>query len=163
MFVGTRSRRKNLDLLARAWASARVQLGPEVGLVLAGRGRGSVAGARDLGYVDAEVLPPLISGALAWVSPSLYEGSAVGVWEAVSCGTPPVVAATGASARAAGRAGVVLDADDPGAWAEAMVAVATHGDLRAALGAACLKTAAELRSCPRDPNVLLRAIAGSEG
>jgi glycosyltransferase involved in cell wall biosynthesis len=163
LFVGTRSRRKNLGLLSDAWALARSQLGPEVGLVLAGRGRGGVPGARDLGYVDAGMLPSLMSGAVAWVNPSLYEGSAIGAWEAISCGAPALVAATGASARAVGRAGVVLDPHDPHAWAEAIVAVATRSDLRAALAAAGLRTAVELRSSQPDPSLLLAAIAGLPG
>jgi glycosyltransferase involved in cell wall biosynthesis len=163
LFVGTRSRRKNLAVLAEAWGLARGRLGQDVGLVLAGRGRGGVPGARDLGYVEANLLPALISGAVAWVNPSLYEGSATGVWEAMSCGAPPLVASTGASARAVGRSGIVLDPHDPAAWAEAMVAVGSSSDLRAALAAAGLKAAAELRSSPPDPGLLLRAMAGPRG
>src|SRR5205085_2249270 len=67
VFVGTRSRRKNLALLAAAWERARPALGG-VGLVLAGPGRGGVPGARDLGYVEAERLPALIAGAVAWLN-----------------------------------------------------------------------------------------------
>jgi len=158
LFVGARSRRKNLGLLDRAWALARRRPGSEVGLVLAGPGRGGVSGAVDLGYVDADQLPALISGATAWVNPSLYEGSAIGVLEAISCGTPALVAATGASAHAVGRAGIALPPHDPKAWAEAIVAVVTGDELRASLVAAGLKAAAELRSSPPDPEVLLRAI-----
>ncbi|MBO0686214.1 MAG: glycosyltransferase [Candidatus Dormibacteraeota bacterium] len=164
LFVGSRSRRKNLGLLARAWEIARRRLasesGGELGLVLAGPGRGGVAGARDLGYVDRALLPPLLSGALAWVNPSLYEGSAVGALEAVSCGAPPLVAATGASPRAVGRAGITLDPHDPDAWAEAMVAVVGEQELRAALVAAGLKAASELRAEGPQAGALLAAIEG---
>lgn len=160
LFVGSRSRRKNLGLLARAWEIARRRLGSELDLVLAGPGRGGVAGARDLGYVDRALLPPLLSGALAWVNPSLYEGSAVGALEAVSCGAPPLVAATGASPRAVGRAGIALDPHDPDAWAEAMVAVVSEQGLRAALVAAGLKAASELRAEGPEPGALLAAIEG---
>jgi glycosyltransferase involved in cell wall biosynthesis len=160
VFVGTRSRRKNLGLLGRAWAVARRRLGAEVGLVLAGPGQGGVAGARDLGYVDGERLPALLSGALAWACPSLYEGSAVGAWEAVSCGAPPLVAAAGALPRAVGRAGVTLDPHDTEAWTEAMVAVVANRDLRASLIAAGLKAAAELRAARPDSGPLLDAILG---
>jgi len=160
LFVGARSRRKNLRLLADAWALARPRLGSEVGLVLAGGGRGGVPEARDLGYVDADRLPALISGAVAWVNPSLYEGSAVGVWEAISCGVPALVAATGASAHAVGRAGMALAPRDPGAWAAAIVEVVANADLRASLGAASLRAAAELRSSPPDPGPLLQGLRG---
>lgn len=164
LFVGSRSRRKNLGLLARAWEIARRRVAGEpandVGLVLAGPGRGGVAGARDLGYVDRALLPALLSGALAWVNPSLYEGSAVGALEAVSCGAPPLVAATGASPRAVGRAGITLDPHDPDAWAEAMAAVVTEQGLRAALVAAGLKAASELRAERPDGGALLAAVEG---
>ena len=161
LFVGKRSRRKNLGLLARAWTLAGRRLGTAVGLVLAGPGRGPVPGAHDVGYVDARRLPALISGAVAWVNPSLYEGSAIGVLEAISCGAPPLVATTGASPRAAGRAGILLDPHDPEAWAEAIVAVVTNADLRASLAAAGLKAAAELRATPPDPARLLRDLLGA--
>jgi glycosyltransferase involved in cell wall biosynthesis len=161
LFVGNRSRRKNLGLLARAWTLAGGRLGTEVGLVLAGAGPGLVPGAHDVGYVDARRLPALISGAVAWVNPSLYEGSAIGVLEAISCGAPPLVATTGASPRAAGRAGILLDPHDPQAWAEAMVAVVTNPGLRASLAAAGLKAAAELRATPPDPGGLLESLLGS--
>jgi glycosyltransferase involved in cell wall biosynthesis len=163
LFVGSRSRRKNLGLLGRAWALAGPRLGAEVGLVLAGPGRGSVAGAHDVGYVDAGRLPALISGALAWVNPSLYEGSATGVWEAISCGAPPLVATTGASPRAAGRAGILLDPHDPEAWAEAIVAIVINADLRASLAAAGLKAAAELRASRPEPTGLLEGVLGPLG
>jgi len=163
LFVGTSRRRKNLGLLAKAWSLARRRLGPEVGLVLAGRGRGGVPWARDVGYVGADRLPALISGAVAWLNPSLYEGSAVGVWEAISCGAPALVAATGASARAVGRAGIALAPHDPDAWAEAMVDVVTNTELRASLAAAGLRAAAELRSSRPGPERLLRAVGPGPG
>lgn len=159
VFVGTRSRRKNLGLLARAWAAGRSRFG-ELSLVLAGKGSGAVPGAIDLGYVDRERLPALIDGAIAWVCPSFYEGSALGALEAMACGTPPIVAATGALPRAVDGAGIVLQRDDPAAWADAMVAVATDLNLRAGLAAAGLRAAAELRQLPSGHGALIRALAG---
>jgi glycosyltransferase involved in cell wall biosynthesis len=160
VFVGTRSRRKNLGLLARAWERAAPHLGAGAGLVLAGPGRGGVAGARDLGYVERERLPALIGGAVAWLNPSLYEGSPVGALEAMACGTPPLVAATGAQPHAVNLAGLILDPHDPDQWAEALAAVAADADLRGSLSVACLKAAAELRasSCP-GPEALVAALS----
>jgi glycosyltransferase involved in cell wall biosynthesis len=161
VFVGSRARRKNLGLLAAAWREAGAALGPGAGLVLAGPGTGGVPGARDLGYVPLERLPALLAGAVAWVNPSLYEGSAIGAQEAMACGTPPLVAGTGAQARAVGTAGLVLDPHSAADWAAAMVAVATDGQLRPRLAASSLKAAAELREERPRSDVLREALLGA--
>jgi glycosyltransferase involved in cell wall biosynthesis len=161
LFVGSRARRKNLRLLAAAWHSASRTLGPDVGLVAAGPDGPGVPGARELGYVPTERLPALIAGAVAWLNPSLYEGSAVGALESMACGTPPLVAGTGAQARAVGTAGLVLDPHDPGEWTAAMVAIASDGQLRARLSAASLETAAEVRAAAPGPQALLAGLLGA--
>ncbi|HXM55083.1 MAG TPA: glycosyltransferase [Candidatus Dormibacteraeota bacterium] len=160
LFVGSRARRKNLPLLAEAWRLAGARLGPGAGLVLAGPGGdGAVPGARDLGYVPLEHLPALLAGAIAWCNPSLYEGSAIGALEAMACGTPPLVAGTGAQARAVGTAGLVLDPHDPAAWADALAAIASDDGLRTRLAAYALKAAAEVRETrPRWPESLRPAL-----
>jgi len=145
LFVGSRTRRKNLGLLAAAWQAAAPSLGPGVDLVLAGPGAGGVPGARDLGLVPLERLPALLAGAIAWLNPSLYEGAALGALEAMACGTPPIVAGTGAQARAVGTSGLVLHPHDADEWAEAIVAMAGHAQLRARLASNALKSAAEVR------------------
>ncbi len=162
LFVGVRSRRKNLGLLAEAWRRASPRL-PGVGLVLAGPGRGGVPGARDLGYVEADLLPPLLAGALAWLNPSHYEGCAIGALEAMACGTPPLVSTTGAQPRAVGPSGLVLDPGDAAAWAEALVAVAEDGELRAGMARTALKAVADLRRTPPDPEPLLAVLRGEPG
>jgi glycosyltransferase involved in cell wall biosynthesis len=158
LFLGTGSRRKNLGLLARAWETARPELPADVGLVLAGRGATGVPGARELGHLGADRLPPLLSGAIAWLNPSRYEGCAIGALEAMACGAPPVVAATGAMPRAVDRAGLVLDAHDPAPWAEAMTTLAGSSDLQPSLANACLKAIAEARQHPPDPEPLLEQL-----
>jgi glycosyltransferase involved in cell wall biosynthesis len=160
LFVGSRRRRKNLGLLAAAWPGVSARLGARVGLVLAGPGSGSVPGALDLGYVDVERLPALIAGAVAWLSPSLYEGSPTGALEAMACGTPPLVAGTGAQPRAVGTAGLVLHPHDAGEWAAAMIAIAGDGDLRSRLSAASLATAARVRAAGPRWEALRAALGG---
>jgi glycosyltransferase involved in cell wall biosynthesis len=161
LFAGVRSRRKNLGLLEAAWREASESLGADVGLVLAGPGRGGVAGARDLGYVELERLPLLLAGAVAWVNPSLYEGSAIGALEAMACGAPPLVAGTGAQARAVGTSGLVLDPHDASEWAAALVAVAGDAPLRGRLASGSLKAAAELREEPPPAAELRAALLGA--
>jgi len=160
LFVGSRARRKNLGLLAAAWRAAAPSLGSDVGLVLAGPGAGGVAGARDLGPVPVERLPALLAGAIAWLNPSLYEGTALGAQEAMACGTPAIVAGTGAQAHAVGTTGLVLDPHDAREWAEAMVAMAGHAQLRARLASSALKAAAELRESPPAWEDLRAALLG---
>lgn len=159
LFVGTRSRRKNLGLLGDAWRAAGGPREGAPGLVLAGPGGGGVPGALDLGYVPPERLPALIAGALAWVNPSLYEGSALGAQEAMACGTAVLVAGTGAMPRAVGMAGLILDPHDAGQWARALEAIAGDRALRSRLSVAGLKAAAELRASAPDPERAVAAVA----
>jgi len=163
LVTGSRSRRKNLGLLADAWRRAAAELGPEVGLVAAGPGRPVPGASRELGWVELERLPALLAGAIAWLNPSLYEGSPAGALEALACGTPALVSGRGALPRAVGLAGLVLDPHDPGQWAEAMVAVACHEDLRPRLSAAALRSAADVREARPGPGSILRALRGEAG
>lgn len=160
LFVGSRVRRKNLALLGRAWQLAAPALGPDVGLVLAGAGSKGVAGAKDLGFVSLEHLPALITGAVAWVNPSLYEGSSIGALEALACGTPALVAGTGAQPHAVGEAGLILDPHAESQWAEAIVTLARDPAVRGRLGAAALRAAAALREWAPQSDSLLQALLG---
>jgi glycosyltransferase involved in cell wall biosynthesis len=160
LFLGVRSRRKNLSLLAAAREQAAERL-EEVGLVLAGPGRISLPNSLDLGYVAAGDLPALLSGALAWLNPSHYEGSAIGALEAMACGVPALVAATGAQAHTVGLNGMVLPPDDAPEWARAMVAVADDVGLRGRMAAAGLRRMAELRATISPVTPLVQALSGS--
>jgi glycosyltransferase involved in cell wall biosynthesis len=156
VFVGVKSARKNLRLLA---ASGAVGAGPAgVELVLAGPGRGGLTGARDLGYVSPQDLPGLIAGAVAWLNPSHYEGSSIGALEAMACGTPVLVAATGAQAKDVGLSGLVLPPSDPQAWAEALRAVAADRNLRGRLSAAGSRRVAGLRASALPTSAVLEAL-----
>ena len=160
LFVGTRSARKNLGVLGAAWRQARGAL-RGVALVLAGPGRGGLPEARDLGYVPAPQLPPLLSGALAWLNPSLYEGSAIGALEAMACGTPVAAAATGAQAHAVGLNGLLLPPQDVEAWAQALEALVEDAALRRRLSAAGLRQVRELRASPPEVWPLVAALSAT--
>lgn len=158
LFLGSRSPRKNLALLAEAWKRARIE---DVGLVLAGPGDEGITDALDVGYVPNEQLAALLSGALGWLNPSLYEGSAIGALEAMACGTAVLAAATGAQAHAVGLNGLLLPTNNPDEWARALKAVSTDPTLRARLSAAGLRKVRELTGSPPGVRPLVMALAGA--
>jgi len=113
-----------------------------------------------IGFADRADLAPLLSGATAWLNPSAYEGSALGALEAMACGTPPLVASTGALPHAVAAAGLILDPSDPSEWAAAIDGVLGDQELRARLVANGLKAVAELRAAGPAREALWRALTG---
>ncbi|NNF02193.1 MAG: glycosyltransferase family 4 protein [Bacteroidia bacterium] len=105
LFVGTIEPRKNISTLLKAYQIYREQNEGSVKLVLVG-GKGWKSKkiyseirnhhfSKDIiepGYVKMADLPALYSGAMGFIYPSLYEGFGFPVLEALSCGTPVLVA-----------------------------------------------------------------------
>ncbi|MEO8668811.1 MAG: glycosyltransferase family 1 protein [Bauldia sp.] len=102
LYLGTISVRKNLACLLDAWQIAQREVEEDISLVIAGAGGASrVFGATTLpdlpprtlriGRVPGNDLPALLSGATAFVFPSLYEGFGLPPLEAMACGTPTIV------------------------------------------------------------------------
>ena len=81
---------------------------------------------------DAD-LPALLSGALAFVFPSLYEGFGFPVLEAMACDTPVACSNVSSLPEVAGDAALQVDPLDSDALAEAMHQVATDRALRKVL------------------------------
>ncbi|HYM57267.1 MAG TPA: glycosyltransferase family 1 protein [Solirubrobacteraceae bacterium] len=110
--VASHTARKNL----RALVPAARALGRDgVDVVVAGGHRPQFAGEagldalRLLGYVDDALLPGLYAGAEAFVLPSLHEGFALTVLEAMACGAPVVAAATTALPATCGDAALLVE------------------------------------------------------
>ncbi len=127
LFVGTIEPRKNLARSIEAWREVRKSYA--VDLVIAGRVRGDFAIAAEPGMhlrgaVPEEGLPPLYSGALAVIYPSLYEGFGLPVLEAMQCGAVVITSKDPAISEVAGDAAVRVDAEDTRQLAEAMRSVA---------------------------------------
>lgn len=136
LYVGTLQPRKNLGALLEAYARllARGQLPKEVRLVLAGRPgwlcEGILARAHqaDLagqvilpGYVATEDLAALLSGALAFVFPSWYEGFGLPVLEAMICGAPVIASNTSSLPEVVGDAALLINPAEVEDLAQAMV------------------------------------------
>lgn len=61
------------------------------------------------GYLPTSELPALYSGALAFVSPSLYEGCGMTLIEAMACGCPVIAGNISAMPEVVGKAGIFVD------------------------------------------------------
>lgn len=75
------------------------------------------------GFVSDEALPMLLSRCEAFLFPSLYEGFGLPALEAMACGAPVLASNRTSIPEVLGRTGVMLDPEDPGAWADAICEV----------------------------------------
>jgi glycosyltransferase involved in cell wall biosynthesis len=64
---------------------------------------------RRLGFVPDDDLPAVMSGALALLLPSLYEGFGMPVLEAMACGVPVLASRTSSLPEIVGDAGLLVD------------------------------------------------------
>jgi len=147
LYVGTIQPRKNLIRLVEAYAllleSGR---GGEVSLVIAGK-KGWLCNAifervKSLrlasrvifpGYIASDDLSALLSGARAFVLPSLYEGFGFPILEAMACGVPVICSNVSSLPEVAGDAALLVDPLSPEAIYGAMERVLTDEALRAQL------------------------------
>jgi alpha-1,3-rhamnosyl/mannosyltransferase len=143
LFMGTLEPRKNLNRLLDAVERCDGRVGP---LVLAGAQGWGGNGLRDrierlerhrrvryLGYVPAEVRPALMSGARAFLYPSLYEGFGLPPLEAMACGAPVLTSAVSSLPEVVGDAAVLVDPYDVDALAAGMTRLWEDDGLRADL------------------------------
>jgi glycosyltransferase involved in cell wall biosynthesis len=172
LYVGTIQPRKNLVRLIEAFAqvaghrsqvaesnneaSQHVRLATcDLRLVIAGkrgwltesieRRAGELGVAERVhftGYVADDDLPALLSGTLAFVFPSLYEGFGMPVLEAMACGAPVLTANTSSLPEVAGDAALLVDPEDSAAIADGLMRLASDAGLRAELRARGLARAA---------------------
>jgi glycosyltransferase involved in cell wall biosynthesis len=137
LYVGRNHPRKNLAMLRRAFDESR-RRGLTAELVLAGPGHeeGSAGPVRMLPYVPPDDLPALYAGAIALTLPSRFEGFGFPALEAMRCGTAVIASTAGALPEIIGTAGILLNADDAGAWSQAMLELAHDPALQRRLIAA---------------------------
>jgi glycosyltransferase involved in cell wall biosynthesis len=144
LYLGTLQPRKNLLRLVEAFAEFTTRHSPfATQLVLAGkRGwlyedlfkrvgrRGLEEHVRLPGYVAEEDKAALLSGALAFLFPSLHEGFGLPVLEAQACGCPVITSTTSSLPEVAGNGALLVDPEDTAGIAKAMQRIITEPGLR---------------------------------
>ncbi|MFQ5503944.1 MAG: glycosyltransferase family 4 protein [Planctomycetota bacterium] len=159
LHLGRPERRKALDFLLEAFSMGARRNPSLPPLVLAGPGREAewselrgLAGRLGIGnrvewpgLIAEERLPALLRSALALVCPSRLEGFGLPVLEAMAAGRPALVARGGACAWVAGSGALALPAEDPAAWADAMLRLFCDAKLAKELGRAARRRAEDFR------------------
>lgn len=162
LFVGRIQRLKGIDILVRAAAALRDDIGPLKVLIVGGTGQQSSEETRELariqeivsrlqlgnvvqfvGAVEQSKLADYYRAANVTVMPSTYESFGLVAVESMACGTPVV------ASRVGGLATVVRDDEngalvpwrDPHLFADRIRAILTDTELAATLRAGALETA----------------------
>jgi glycosyltransferase involved in cell wall biosynthesis len=152
--VGTIEPRKNLARTIRAFAQARQTGSAPYTYAHAGKlgwGYDDVqraieeadlgAAIRLLGYVPAEDMAGLLSGADALSYVSLEEGFGLPVVEAMACGVPVITSATSSLVEVAGDAALLVDPTRERQLRDAMLSIIAEPELRTRLQSASLARA----------------------
>ena len=162
-YIGNRKSHKNLPRLFDAYASSGVA--DDIKLLLSGdaddmttqmiRTRNLDGKIVFAGLISDSDLPSYYRGAVSLVFPSLYEGFALPVLEAMACGTPVISSDRTAIPEVAGDACLLVNPENTGEIAEAINKVVNDSNLRNKMGLLGVeqskhfswdKTAAEIRA-----------------
>jgi glycosyltransferase involved in cell wall biosynthesis len=121
IYVGAIQPRKNISVLIDAFESLqRDESHKDIGLVIAGdfgwMYKDDIEKAKKkenicvTGKFETKDLPALVSGSIAFVLPSLYEGFGLPVLEAMACGVPVVAADNSSLSELVGDSGLLFEA-----------------------------------------------------
>ncbi len=148
-YVGTAQPRKRIDVAVEAIGRLVAQ-GLAVTFVVAGRRRPGFEPSwlrdpppyvRLLGEIGDHDLVDLLGASDVMVSPSSYEGFGLTFAEAMACGTPVVGVGVTSVPEVVGDGGLLVDAPEAGAVADALGQLLRDPGLRAAKAAAALQQA----------------------
>lgn len=154
LYLGTLEPRKNLERLIDAYAQFAGKQADTPALVLAG-GKGWLydgifAKVKALGlqdnvlftqYIDSADMCALMSGALAFTFPSIYEGFGMPPLEAMACGTPVLVSDAASLPEVTGDCAVIVKPDDTDSIANGLERLYLDENLRRRLSAEGLERA----------------------
>lgn len=144
LFMSTIEPRKNIKGLVEAYKNLDKNISDEYALVLAG-GKGwlnddihkeidslNEQGFNIIrtGYVDDEDLPGLYSGASLYVFIPHYEGFGISPLEAMACGVPVITSNNSSLPEVVGKAGKLVDANEPLQTTKAISYLLKHPDIR---------------------------------
>ncbi|MDZ7784846.1 MAG: glycosyltransferase family 1 protein [Halioglobus sp.] len=174
LLVATLEPRKGIDLLLAAWEHLPAVLRREYPLVLTGSsgwrneqlrarldalvGEGT---ARHLGYVPADCLPDLYSGAALFCYPSVYEGFGLPVLDAMRSGVPAICRAGTSMAEFSAGACPLLETGEPEELAATLERLLENPEERASWGRKGRERAAAFSwaRCARETAEIYRRIA----
>lgn len=153
LYLGRHDPHKNIHRIIRAFHAgkfaAEIQLwlvGAEhpkytPGLKQLVRELGLDTRVKFLDYVVYQELPKIISGAIALVFPSLWEGFGLPILEAMGCGTPVITSQLASMPEVAGDAAILVDPYNTNDILAGMKAIANDSALRAKLSTLSLARA----------------------
>ncbi len=154
LYLGTLEPRKNLERLIDAYAQfAKKQTNPPTLVLAGGKGwlyDGIFAKVKSLGleqhvlftqYIDSADMCALMSSALAFTFPSIYEGFGMPPLEAMACGTPVLVSDAASLPEVTGDCAVIVKPDDTGSIADGLERLYNDENLRRRLSAEGLERA----------------------
>lgn len=146
IYIGTIQPRKNLIRLMEAFAKADLK---GLKLKIAGKSSGEGRGGwmykgileapknlgienrvEFLGFVPKDKLPQLLSSAVAYIQPSLWEGFGIPVLESMASGTPVIVSNVSSLPEVVGDAGILVDPYSVDQMEQAIRVMATDAKLR---------------------------------
>jgi len=130
LHFSTQDPRENTEAVLAALPQAKVRIGRGIKLLIIGCEKYQEADVVCRGYLDGRELIRAYQGALVYVDPSLYEGFALQVLEAMACGVPVIASSRSSIPEIVGDAGILIDPENPAALAEAIVRVLTDDNLR---------------------------------
>lgn len=138
LYLGTLEPRKNITQLIEAYKLLQERAAERPKLVIAGKKGWGFDNIFELvqryqlkeevvftGYVPDEEIPYLLSGALCFVFPSLYEGFGMPPLEAMACGVPVISSNVASIPEVVGDAGILINPKETEELYQAMFAMVT--------------------------------------